>query len=410
MKIALYDNLQYSGGKRQAYEMARSLSARGHVVDLWTTTKADSGFLRWEDVTQRQFCYAWPESPRVPNRLPGVRGYVSAGAVVAHYRRVCGMSRQMAEKIDLEKYDFILLHHCPLVHGPYLLRFLHTPSVYYCNEPMREFYDPVIVRPYQRTKSPMQRLYSRWYAPARLAVDGFRKREDYINVRLATVLVANSRFSAESLYRAYHRESFVSYLGVDTNLFYPLHLPRENFVLSVGEVKPHKGYDFIIRALGRLEAAQRPKLILVGNTVDEDEGKHLRQLAKEHGVQLEVRRMISDSQLAELHNRACTFVYASRLEPFGLAPVEAMACGTPVVAVAEGGARESVQDGVTGLLTQRDPNDFARALSLLLQDRELRGRLGDNGVSQVRAFWTWDAAYTRFMKVIGTGLPNIPSA
>jgi glycosyltransferase involved in cell wall biosynthesis len=77
-----------------------------------------------------------------------------------------------------------------------------------------------------------------------------------------------------------------------------------------------------------------------------------------------------------------------------------MACGTPVVAVAEGGVRESVRDGRTGLLTQRDPHRFAHALSTLLDDEAMQARLGATGVSTVRSCWTWADAYHRFMDLV----------
>ena len=80
----------------------------------------------------------------------------------------------------------------------------------------------------------------------------------------------------------------------------------------------------------------------------------MRSLAESHEVTFDARRSIDDSELVETLNRATAMVYAPRLEPFGLAPLEANACGLPVVAVAEGGVRETIIDGVNG---------FARAAS-----------------------------------------------
>jgi len=91
-------------------------------------------------------------------------------------------------------------------------------------------------------------------------------------------------------------------------------------------------------------------------------------------------------------NRAAAVVYAPYLEPFGFVPLEAMSCGTAVVAVAEGGVRESVTDGVTGLLTPRSPAAFARALERVLGDPALAGRLGSAGRAAVLEKWTWEAS------------------
>ncbi len=404
LHIALYDNLGSGGSKREAFELTRSLTAHGHEVDLWTTTAADAMFLPMDRVTRRQFCYTWPEQRHPSRRLPGLRGYVTAAEFANRLRRIEVVARQMAVDIDHARYDFVFAHHCQPLQGPYLLRYLRTPSVYYCAEPMRAFYDPPVDRSYKQPTSDIDRWQRRWYAPAQQATESLSKGQDRRNVRTATLLLTNSYFTAESIYRAYDQRALVSYLGVDTDLFRPLEVPREDFVLSVGAVSPLKGYDFLIDALGCVPAARRPPLVIVGNTVSGGEHGYLQGLARRRGVSLEVRENVPDAELVELYNRARALVYAPVLEPFGFAPLEAMACGTPVVAVAEGGVRESVCDGVTGLLTQRVPQHFATALIQLLSDDALHARLGAAAVSLVRSFWTWDAAYARFIDLVRTGL------
>ncbi len=401
MRVALYENLPSGGSKREAFEFARALGAHGHVVDLWTTNAADETFLPLQEVTRQQFRYDWPGTRSTPRRLPGLRGYVIAVAEKDRLRRIARTARVMAARIDLAGYDFVFAHHCQPIQGPYLLRFLRTPSFYYCAEPMRQYYDPPIDRPYDHEYvPPVSRLQRRWYAPAQQSMTELRKQDDYLNVRAAGVLLTNSSFSGEAIYRAYNRRALVSYLGVDDDLFRPLGLPRREFVLSVGAVLPHKGYDFLIDALGCLPVEIRPPLVIVGNMVSEPEHTYLQRQAARRAVTLEVRSRVTDAELVRLYNQACAFVYAPVLEPFGFAPLEAMACGTPVVAVAEGGVHESVRDGVTGLLTQRDPRHFAAALTRVLADSALRDQLGAAAVSTVRSFWTWPAAYDRFMTLV----------
>jgi glycosyltransferase involved in cell wall biosynthesis len=404
MRVALFDNTLSGGSKREAYELGRALSAHGHVVDLWTTTAADTTFLPMERISRRRVCYRWPAPHPAPVSLPGLRGYLAALEWSTRLRHVRRVSQRMAAHIDRSGYDFVFAHHCQPVQGPYLLRFLRTPSVYYCAEPMRAFYEPPIERPYAQPVTLLDRWQRRWYAPAQGLTAAYSKSEDAANVRQATVLLTNSYFTAESIYRAYGRRALVSYLGVDVECFQPLGLPREGFVLSVGAVSPFKGYDFIVRALGCMAAEGRPPLLIVGNAVSGAEQAYLESMARDRGVSLEVRRNVPEEELVRLYNRARALVYAPVLEPFGFAPLEAMACGTPVVAVAEGGVRESVRDGVTGLLTQRDPRRFAAALTGLLRDEALQARLGGAGVAAVRSFWTWQEAYKRFVDLLQTGL------
>jgi glycosyltransferase involved in cell wall biosynthesis len=129
-------------------------------------------------------------------------------------------------------------------------------------------------------------------------------------------------------------------------------------------------------------------MVIVSNYTDPHWEEHLMRMALSLRVELEVKTAIPDSELVGLYNRARLFVYAAILEPFGLAPLEAMACGTPVVAVKEGGVRESVLHNETGILTPRDEGTFAEATAELLDNDEQRERMGRRGVEVVRSFWT----------------------
>ena len=94
----------------------------------------------------------------------------------------------------------------------------------------------------------------------------------------------------------------------------------------------------------------------------------MRALAAQSGVNFELKLRIDDSELIDLLNRARVMLYAPRLEPFGLAPLEANACGLPVIAVAEGGVRETILDGINGLLVEHDPDSMGTAIERLLVD------------------------------------------
>jgi len=99
--------------------------------------------------------------------------------------------------------------------------------------------------------------------------------------------------------------------------------------------------------------------------------------------------------VVDLLNRAALLVYCPRLEPFGLAPLEANACGLPVVAVAEGGVRETVLDGVNGLLVEDDPEAVAAGIDRLLTDRTYASRLGTTGRELVSQRWSLSASIDR---------------
>ncbi len=103
---------------------------------------------------------------------------------------------------------------------------------------------------------------------------------------------------------------------------------------------------------------------------------------------------VSNERLVELYNQAKVTVYAPMREPFGLVPLESMACGTPVVAVREGGMQETIIQEQTGLLVERDPAQFAKAVQYLLSNPDLAAEYGHNGQEHVLRNWTWDQAVT----------------
>ena len=145
-------------------------------------------------------------------------------------------------------------------------------------------------------------------------------------------------------------------------------------MVGVGAIITLKNIHFLIDALGRVPPP-RPRLVWVGNAADASYLAALTRLAHERGVEFVPQVNISDGALIDLLNRAAAMLYAPRLEPFGYAPLEAGACGCPVITVFEGGMKETVVDGNNGLVTEPDPAAMAAALSRLLAEPELAARL-----------------------------------
>ncbi|NLG27304.1 MAG: glycosyltransferase family 1 protein, partial [Chloroflexi bacterium] len=105
-------------------------------------------------------------------------------------------------------------------------------------------------------------------------------------------------------------------------------------------------------------------------------------------------------ELVKLYNRALLTVYAPVMEPFGLVAVESMACGTPVLGVREAGLRETIVDGIAGVLVDRDPVAFAQALCALLRDPLHRQQMGAAASAYVRERWTWAQTDARLEQVL----------
>ena len=92
----------------------------------------------------------------------------------------------------------------------------------------------------------------------------------------------------------------------------------------------------------------------------------------------------SDRQLAKIYSESFATVCPAREEPFGLVPLESMACETPVLAVDEGGYKETVVDGVTGFLLPRDPKAFAEKIKYLIKNPNVARKMGKAGRKHVK--------------------------
>lgn len=175
-------------------------------------------------------------------------------------------------------------------------------------------------------------------------------------------------------------------------------------VVSVGRLVRRKGVDLTIRALSLLRDSGIPDVELevvgAGEQAGDDDPEiaRLRALAEEFDVaeRIHFRGQLAQHEIPELLRSADAVVCAPWYEPFGIVPLESMACGTPVVAAAVGGLNDSVLHGVTGLhVPPRDPEAIAAALARILLDPPFRSALGRSGRKRVESHYTWERVAER---------------
>jgi glycosyltransferase involved in cell wall biosynthesis len=163
---------------------------------------------------------------------------------------------------------------------------------------------------------------------------------------------------------------------------------------------PEKNPFFLIKAVSTVRKP-RPTFVWVANVVwGPGFRDQVLRLAESVGVNFDLRVDIPDGELVDLLNRATVLLYAPRLEPFGLAPLEANACGLPVIAVPEGGVRETVVHGLNGLLLPPDPGQLGAGIAELLDNPSYARTLGENGVAFAAERWSLDAADDRLEKIL----------
>jgi len=208
--------------------------------------------------------------------------------------------------------------------------------------------------------------------------------------------------------------------GVDLSRFYPIDQleakeyigvpPDTQILLYVGRIEPLKGIDILIEALaklrerGSLEQAPICLLVIGGDpdldpTTADGEIARLLALCRGHGLQDLVTFLGRRSQdsLPYYYSAAIAVVVPSHYESFGMVALEAMACGTPVVASEVGGLAFLVQDGVTGFTVPVDePEALAERLEALIGDTRLRRRLGEQAAAFARRY-SWEVVARRLL-------------
>jgi glycosyltransferase involved in cell wall biosynthesis len=276
---------------------------------------------------------------------------------------------------------------------PFIGRYSKLPKCVYLGEPHRPFYEALPELPWIALPEGIRRgwdLYSiKKRVRNRFDLAQFRReaREELENARAFDRILVNSYFSRESVLRAYGLNSDVCYLGIDGDRFRDLGLTRERFVIGLGTIGPTKNVRLAIESIGAMRDP-KPPLVWVGNMSDDVYVPQMKELAAKLRVDFQPKVMVSDDELLQLLNRASLMLYAPRLEPFGLAPLEANACGLPVVAVAEGGVRETVIDGVNGRLLPHDPEAIGAAIEALLSDRVESAKMGEAAKQLVAERWS----------------------
>jgi glycogen(starch) synthase len=212
-----------------------------------------------------------------------------------------------------------------------------------------------------------------------------------LGLRIARQVTACSNFAlddATDRFRLDRTKARVIFNGVSlAEVESPTPVPFDRFVVSLGRIVYRKGFDLLIDAWERIaERHDGTGLVIAGTG---PELARLRSLIQSRGLDNRVHfaGILSSSQVAAMMNGADVFVMPSRIEAFGIVVLEAWRAHTPAIVTSNGGTREFVEDGVTGVVV--DPTDsaaLAAAIDRLLADECLRTRITAAAAERLTAF------------------------
>lgn len=228
------------------------------------------------------------------------------------------------------------------------------------------------------------------------------------NLKYASLIASTSRCMAEQTKKiGGKREVIVTPFGVDIEQFKRLYIKsKDTFIVGTVKTLSYKyGIDTLIRAfhlfLEQLDDTSHIHMVIYGEGKQKDE---LTELCKTLGISNKVhfKGYISNTKVPEAFNEMDIACFGSRWESesFGVAAVEAMACGLPVVATKVAGFREVMENGETGYLVEIDDTETMAVYMLkLYRDKELRDRLGQNGRKRVERLYDWNQCVDIMIKV-----------
>jgi len=240
----------------------------------------------------------------------------------------------------------------------------------------------------------------RWKGAVARLIRPFLAAFDVSLVRRSDRIIANSQFTASEIRRVYNLEpDAVAYPGIEVKPAVGVGSRLEPAVITVARLTRFKRVDFLLRVFsGVLKSHPTLKYHIVGTGEEESS---LRLLAGQLGLESRVifHGAATDEKLDELYRSSSLFLHGSVDEPFGMAPLEAIACGTPVVAHCSGGPREFVDDSCGRLIPSLQLDDWIEGvtdcLELMVRDPEWR-----ESVSHSARQFAWEVSLRPAVDVI----------
>ena len=249
-------------------------------------------------------------------RIPGAK---------SHHKMLLSLMPRAWEELDLTSYDLVVSSCMSCCKG--VITRPDAIHVCYCHSPIRYVWD--LYHDYARHTDPVRRAAMRRIIP--------RVRQwDFVAAQRVDYFVANSAYIAKRIKKFYRREAKVIHPASPVSAAEPRE--PDDYYLVVSRFVSYKRVDLAIRACNAL--GRKLKVVGSGGEMEEQ----LREIA---GPTIEFMGYVTDEQMADLYAGARAFLFPG-VEDFGLTPVEAMSAGVPVLALGQGGALETVQDGRTG--------------------------------------------------------------
>tara|TARA_Y100000385_G_C13107340_1_gene649063 strand:+ start:1953 stop:3056 length:1104 start_codon:yes stop_codon:yes gene_type:complete len=247
----------------------------------------------------------------------------------SNHRKFLELFPLAIEQLDLSKYDLIVSSSASIAKG--VLTNANQTHISYIHSPMRYAWDLY----FEYLKTANLSGLKGWYAKRVLHKI---RMWDVLNTNRVDHIVVNSNYIAKRIEKIYRRKATVIYPPVNIDNF-SLETAKDNYYITASRMVPYKKMELIVEAFS---AMRDKKLIVIGD------GPEMKSIKTKATANVELLGHVDYLELIKYMQKAKAFVYAAE-EDFGIVPVEAQACGTPVIAFGKGGVLETVIENETGL-------------------------------------------------------------
>lgn len=315
MRIAvIHDWLITAGGSEKVLRELLYL-LRNHDTTLFTLMD----FLSDED--REEFIFGKEAHTSFLQFIPGIR---------KHYKYFFPLFPRAIRSLKTREFDVIISSSHSVAKS--VKKYPGQIHVSYCHTPMRYIWD---MHQQYISDHGLNKRWKRWAAkPLMLYIRNW----DFATSSDVDFFIANSQYIQKRIKNNYHRNSTVIYPPVNTDFFVPSN-QKESYYVTASRLVPYKRIDLIAQAFSEMPDK---KLIIIGN------GPKWNEIKSISAPNIEMIKYNTNEVLRYYLQRAKAFVFAAE-EDFGITPVEAMACGTPVIAFGKGGVLETVVDKISGI-------------------------------------------------------------
>jgi glycosyltransferase involved in cell wall biosynthesis len=276
---------------------------------------------------------------------------------LSYYYYLSAQFQRIAHFIDALEPDVVIVHPSMTFQASPLLFFLKTPTIYIAEEWPRVVYEPLLhPLPTGRIQGIYEHLRRLWLG-----------RLDREAARAATAIVATSSYMQSCLRSIYDKDIQLIPLGVDTTLFCPAAVAKGEYFLFVGNKEAINGYDLV----SEMEQVFGKVCPIKYVSFEQGEFSH------------------PDAHLIKLYQRARGTLCLADHEPFGLVALESQSCGTPVIALKEGGYLDTVAHRRTGIMIPRSIKALREAILLLICDDDLYSKMSLYGREKMIRSYDW---------------------